>query len=115
MKNKKDYSEIWIDSETGDFYKVKEVGRMIKEDNCKCCNEVWNKSDIKEGLCPNCYYYFKSIKKQHQNQKAIECLNEIYNIYQPYEDDDENVILEKNGVSFIEYLDNKIKELEEGK
>lgn len=31
---------------------------------CKCCNEWWYSSCIKQGLCPNCYDYFKELKQQ---------------------------------------------------
>ena len=37
---------------------------MSKEKQCECCHEWWYGSDVKEGLCPNCYYYFKQIKQQ---------------------------------------------------
>lgn len=59
-----------------------------------------NKQDILDALHIN------------QTQKVIECLKEIFDLYEPYENDEGDVILTHNGVSFIEYIDNKIKELE---
>ena len=37
---------------------------MSKEKQCECCHEWWYGSDVKENLCPNCYYYFKRLKQQ---------------------------------------------------
>ena len=37
---------------------------MSKEKQCECCHEWWYGSDVKEDLCPNCYYYFKQLKQQ---------------------------------------------------
>ena len=30
---------------------------MSKEKQCECCHEWWYSSDVKEDLCPNCYYF----------------------------------------------------------
>lgn len=46
---------------------------MSKEKECKCCHEWWYGSDVKENLCPNCYYYFKQIKQElEEKDKEIE-------------------------------------------
>ena len=37
---------------------------MSKEKQCECCHEWWYDSDVKENLCPNCYDYFKQLKRQ---------------------------------------------------
>lgn len=37
---------------------------MSKEKQCECCHEWWYGSDVKQDLCPNCYYYFKRLKQQ---------------------------------------------------
>ena len=37
---------------------------MSKEKQCECCHEWWYDSGVNEGLCPNCYYYFKQLKQQ---------------------------------------------------
>ena len=42
---------------------------MSKEKQCECCHEWWYTSDIKEGLCPNCYDYFKQLKQQLEEIK----------------------------------------------
>lgn len=55
---------------------------MSKEKQCECCHEWWYSSDIKEGLCPNCYYYFKQIKQQLEEsftEKDVEGLIEDRN------------------------------------
>ena len=45
-------------------------------------------------------------------QLAIEELEKIYNLFEPYENSQKDTILcANNGVSFIDYLDNRIKEL----
>lgn len=47
---------------------------MSKEKECKCCHEWWYSSDIKDDLCPNCYYYFKQIKQQlEKKDKLLKC------------------------------------------
>lgn len=49
---------------------------MSKEKQCECCHEWWYGSDVKEDLCPNCYYYFKQIKQQlAEKDKEIKKLN----------------------------------------
>ena len=50
--------------------------------------------------------------KQSQNQKAIEELEKIYNLFEPYENSQKDTILcANNGISFIDYLENQIKSL----
>jgi predicted DsbA family dithiol-disulfide isomerase len=45
---------------------------MSKEKQCECCHEWWYGSDVKEDLCPNCYYYFKRLKQQLKEYKNKE-------------------------------------------
>ena len=53
---------------------------MSKEKQCECCHEWWYDSDVKENLCPNCYDYFKQLKRQlEEKDKEIERLNTIKN------------------------------------
>lgn len=50
--------------------------------------------------------------KQSQKQLAISELEKIYNLFEPYENSQKDTILcANNGISFIDYLDNRIKEL----
>lgn len=50
--------------------------------------------------------------KQSLNSKAIEVLEKIVNLFEPYENDCKDTILcANNGISFIEYIDDQIKEL----
>lgn len=50
---------------------------MSKEKQCECCHEWWYGSDVKEDLCPNCYYYFKQLKRQlEEKDKEIEKLKQ---------------------------------------
>lgn len=50
--------------------------------------------------------------KELQNQKAIEQLEQIINLFEPYENEEKDTILcANNGISFLEYIDNQIKEL----
>ena len=51
---------------------------MSEEKQCECCHEWWYGSDVKEGLCPNCYYYFKQLKRQlKEKDKEIERLKDF--------------------------------------
>lgn len=46
---------------------------------CKCCHEWWYSSCIKKGLCPNCYDYFKELKRQlAEKQKTIDEINKEF-------------------------------------
>ena len=50
--------------------------------------------------------------KQSQKQLAIEELEKIYNLFEPYENSQKDTILcANNDISFIDYLENRIKEL----
>lgn len=52
---------------------------MSKEKQCECCHEWWYGSDVKEDLCPNCYYYFKQLKQQlAEKQNAIDEINKEF-------------------------------------
>lgn len=49
---------------------------MSKEKECESCKEIWYDSDLKYGLCPNCYDYFKQLKQQleEKNKEINEML-----------------------------------------
>ena len=50
---------------------------MSEEKECKCCHEWWYGSDVKENLCPNCYDYFKQLKRQlKEKDKLLKCYQE---------------------------------------
>ena len=50
---------------------------MSKEKECESCKEKWYDSDIKNGLCPDCYDYFKQLKQQlEEKNKEIAELKE---------------------------------------
>ena len=50
--------------------------------------------------------------KQLQKQLAVEELEKIYNLFEPYENLQKDTILcANNDISFIDYLENRIKEL----
>lgn len=50
---------------------------MTKE--CKSCQEEWYSSDIKDGLCPNCYDYFNQLKQQlAEKQNTIDEINKEF-------------------------------------
>lgn len=52
---------------------------MSKEKQCECCHEWWYGSDVKEDLCPNCYYYFKQLKQQlAEKQNTIDKINKEF-------------------------------------
>lgn len=47
---------------------------MSKE--CECCHTWWYDSDVKEDLCPNCYDYFKQLKRQlEEKDKQIDIIS----------------------------------------
>lgn len=51
-------------------------------------------------------------KEKNQNQKALEQLEQIINLFEPYENEGKDTILcANNGISFLEYIDNQIEEL----
>ena len=51
-------------------------------------------------------------KDKDKNQKAIERLEKIINLFEPYENEEKDTILSvNNGISFLEYIDNQIKQL----
>ena len=50
--------------------------------------------------------------KQSQNKIAIKELEEIINLFEPYENGEKDTILcTNNGISFLEYIESRIKEL----
>lgn len=66
---------------------------MSKEKECKCCHEWWYGSDVKEGLCPNCYYYFKQLKQQlEEKEKQIDIISRDNNLYKYNIDEQKRII-----------------------
>ena len=58
----------------------------------------------------------KILAVENQNKKAIEQLEQIINLFEPYENEEKDTILcANNGISFLEFIDNQIKQLKEGK
>lgn len=54
----------------------------------------------------------KILAVENQNKKAIEQLEQIINLFEPYENEEKDTILcANNGISFLEYIDNQIEEL----
>lgn len=86
---------------------------MSREKECKCCHEWWYASVIKEDLCPNCYYYFKQLKQELDQQKAM--WNELRSFL------DEDKLFEYFAESSVDgykncllSIKNKMQELEQG-
>lgn len=43
--------------------------------NCKQCGSLEHENDLRDDLCPNCYYYFKQIKQElEEKDKEINSL-----------------------------------------
>ena len=76
---------------------------MSKEKQCECCNEWWYGSDVKENLCPNCYDYFKQLKRQLEEKD--EQINNLEQMCQICNKDQENEKLKQQ-------LEEKDKEIE---
>lgn len=54
-------------------------------------------------------------KDKEQNQKAIEQLEKIINLFEPYENENKDTILcANNGISFLEYINSQIASLKKG-
>ena len=54
----------------------------------------------------------KILAVENQNKKAIEQLEQIINLFEPYENEEKDTILcANNGISFLEYIDNQINGL----
>lgn len=67
---------------------------------------------LNKGTCGFCEY----LRTEYKTDFAIEQLEKIINIFEPYENEEKDTILcANNGVSFLEYVEGKIKELKEGK
>ena len=75
------------------------------------CYEEKNVLDIMNGQNERIAELEEQLKKL-QNQKAIEELEKIYNLFEPYENSQKDTILcANNGISFIDYLENQIESL----
>ena len=54
----------------------------------------------------------KILAVENQNKNAIEQLEQIINLFEPYENEEKDTILcANNDISFLEYIDNQIEEL----
>ena len=54
----------------------------------------------------------KILAVENQNKNAIEQLEQIINLFEPYENEEKDTILcANNGISFLEFIDNQIKQL----
>lgn len=66
---------------------------MSKEKQCECCHEWWYDSDVKENLCPNCYDYFKQLKRQlEEKEKQIDIISRDNNSYKYNIDEQKRII-----------------------
>ena len=111
-----DYKQCLIDTEenqgVGDYIKI--VKLLNQQDKrIKELEKENKKANINNYLAD---YWLAEKKnqqlKQSQKQLAIEELEKIYNLFEPYENSQKDTILcANNGISFIDYLDNRIKEL----
>lgn len=82
---------------------------MSKEKQCECCHEWWYGSDVKEDLCPNCYDYFKQLKRQlKEKDKQIDIVGRDNNSYKYNIDEQKRIIHD-----FAKQLKEKDKEIEE--
>ena len=85
---------------------------MSKEKQCECCHEWWYDSDVKESLCPNCYDYFKQLKRQlEEKDKLLKCYQEEKLIADILGDKDLTIIGSRVHLkNLIVELKNKIKD-----
>lgn len=66
---------------------------MSKEKQCECCHEWWYDSNVKENLCPNCYDYFKQLKRQlEEKEKQIDIISRDNNSYKYNIDEQKRII-----------------------
>ena len=98
---------------------------MSKEKQCECCHEWWYDSDVKENLCPNCYDYFKQLKRQlEEKDKKIKLLNAMISTLPEHDKEIkeyelekvkdfilENTMLETETAAVLTYIYQQIKEL----
>ena len=89
---------------------------MSKEKQCECCHEWWHDSDVKENLCPNCYDYFKQLKRQlAEKDKEIEKLNKTLEMCKHIERYDIGEMFLENAKLIIEKRQFAIQKLEKVK
>ena len=87
--------------------KIKELQQQLVEKD-KEIEEL--KKELRDELVDNNMAILEL--QQSQKQLAIEELKKIYNLFEPYENSQKDTILcANNGISFIDYLENQIKEL----
>lgn len=66
---------------------------MSEEKQCECCHEWWYDGDVKENLCPNCYDYFKQLKRQlEEKEKQIDIISRDNNSYRYNIDEQKRII-----------------------
>ena len=84
------------------------IKNKLMAENCELQKQLAEKE---RQLEKQALFHRKSIKEL-QNQKAIEQLEQIINLFEPYENEEKDTILcANNGISFLEYIDNQIEEL----
>ena len=84
------------------------IKNKLMAENCELQKQLAEKE---RQLEKQALFHRKSIKEL-QNQKAIEQLEQIINLFEPYENEEKDTILcANNGISFLEYIDNQINQL----
>ncbi len=95
------YSRLGVEAFGADIHeKALETLMIIKEQLAEKEKEI----EYQESM--------KILAVENQNKKAIEQLEQIINLFEPYENEEKDTILcANNGISFLEYIDNQIEEL----
>ena len=99
------YSRLGVEAFGADIHeKALETLMIMKEQLAEKDKEI----EYQESM--------KILAIENQNKNAIEQLEQIINLFEPYENEEKDTILcANNGVSFLEFIDNQIKQLKEGK
>ena len=95
------YSRLGVEAFGADIHeKALETLMIMKEQLAEKDKEI----EYQESM--------KILAVENQNKKAIEQLEQIINLFEPYENEEKDTILcANNGISFLEYIDNQIEEL----
>lgn len=90
-----------------DWWTLYERNKELREENQQLKQQLAEKDkeiEYQESM--------KILVVENQNKKAIEQLEQIINLFEPYENEEKDTILcANNGISFLEYIDNQIEEL----
>ena len=99
------YSRLGVEAFGADIHeKALETLMIMKEQLAEKDKEI----EYQESM--------KILAVENQNKKAIEQLEQIINLFEPYENEEKDTILcANNGISFLEFIDNQINQLKEGK